>query len=58
MAAKTPTSRVDKLLGSMGYGSRAEMARMGKAALLDPSSLLSRKMVSYVLTIVRPKSKA
>ncbi|MNH26197.1 hypothetical protein D3C79_862320 [compost metagenome] len=34
------------------------LARMGKAALLDPSSLLSRKMVSYVLTIVRPKSKA
>ena len=31
MAAKTPTARVDKLLGSMGYGSRAEMARMGKA---------------------------
>ena len=31
MAAKTPTSRVDKLLGSMGYGSRTEMARMGKA---------------------------
>ncbi|WP_296178695.1 pseudouridine synthase [uncultured Brevundimonas sp.] len=29
--AKIPTSRVDKLLGSMGYGSRAEMARMGKA---------------------------
>ena len=29
--AKTPTSRVDKLLGSLGYGSRAEMARMGKA---------------------------
>lgn len=28
---KTPTSRVDKLLGSLGYGSRAEMARMGKA---------------------------
>lgn len=28
---KIPTSRVDKLLGSMGYGSRAEMARMGKA---------------------------
>ena len=31
MSKKTPTSRVDKLLGSMGYGSRAEMARMGKA---------------------------
>ncbi|WP_447911036.1 pseudouridine synthase [Brevundimonas bullata] len=31
MAAKIPTSRVDKLLGSMGYGSRTEMARMGKA---------------------------
>lgn len=31
MADKTPTSRVDKLLGSMGYGSRTEMARMGKA---------------------------
>lgn len=28
---KTPTSRVDKLLGSMGYGSRTEMARLGKA---------------------------
>lgn len=28
---KIPTSRVDKLLGSMGYGSRTEMARLGKA---------------------------
>lgn len=28
---KAPTSRVDKLLGSMGYGSRTEMARLGKA---------------------------
>jgi 16S rRNA pseudouridine516 synthase len=28
---KVPTSRVDKLLGSMGYGSRTEMARLGKA---------------------------
>ena len=28
---KPPTSRVDKLLGSMGYGSRTEMARLGKA---------------------------
>jgi 16S rRNA pseudouridine516 synthase len=28
---KTPTARVDKLLGSLGYGSRAEMARLGKA---------------------------
>ncbi|WP_332657080.1 pseudouridine synthase [Brevundimonas sp.] len=28
---KTPTSRVDKLLGSLGYGSRTEMARLGKA---------------------------
>ncbi len=28
---KTPTMRVDKLLGSLGYGSRTEMARMGKA---------------------------
>jgi 16S rRNA pseudouridine516 synthase len=27
---KTTTSRVDKLLGSMGYGSRSEMARLGK----------------------------
>ena len=27
---KTPASRVDKLLGSMGYGSRTEMARLGK----------------------------
>ena len=28
---KVPTSRVDRLLGSMGYGSRAEMARMARA---------------------------
>lgn len=28
---KTPTARVDKLLGSMGYGSRTEMARLVKA---------------------------
>ncbi|MBC2837567.1 pseudouridine synthase [Paragemmobacter straminiformis] len=29
--AKVPSSRVDKLLSSMGYGSRSEMARMAKA---------------------------
>ena len=29
--AKSPTSRVDKLLSSMGYGSRKEMARMARA---------------------------
>lgn len=29
--AKTPTSRIDKLLSSMGYGSRSEMARLAKA---------------------------
>ncbi len=29
--AKVPTSRVDKLLSSMGYGSRNEMARMADA---------------------------
>ncbi|MFF5867971.1 glycosyltransferase [Pseudomonas sp. NPDC012596] len=34
------------------------MARMAKAALLDPPSVISRKMVSYVLTICRPKTKA
>ena len=28
---KAPTARVDKLLGSLGYGSRTEMARMGRA---------------------------
>ena len=27
---RIPTSRVDKLLGSMGYGSRTEIARLGK----------------------------
>ena len=27
---KVPTSRVDKLLGSLGYGSRTEMARLGR----------------------------
>ncbi|MFK4058136.1 pseudouridine synthase [Brevundimonas sp. NPDC046655] len=41
MAGKVPTSRVDKLLGSMGYGSRAEMARLGKAGgiVLDGADL-------------------
>ena len=28
--SKVPTARVDKLLGSMGYGSRTEIARLGK----------------------------
>ena len=39
--SKIPTSRVDKLLGSMGYGSRTEMARMGKAGgiVLDGADL-------------------
>lgn len=27
---RTPTSRVDKLLGSLGYGSRTEVARLGR----------------------------
>ena len=38
---KTPTARVDKLLGSMGYGSRTEMARLGKAGgiMLDGADL-------------------
>jgi 16S rRNA pseudouridine516 synthase len=40
--AKIPTSRVDKLLSSMGYGSRSEMARMAKAGgiSLDGADLL------------------
>lgn len=40
--AKFPTSRVDKLLSSMGYGSRTEMARMAKAGgiTLDAAPLL------------------
>lgn len=29
--AQTPSSRLDKLLSSMGYGSRSEMARLAKA---------------------------
>ncbi|WP_292052179.1 MULTISPECIES: pseudouridine synthase [unclassified Brevundimonas] len=39
--AKVPTSRVDKLLSSMGYGSRNEMARMAKAGgiMLDGEDL-------------------
>ena len=38
---KTPTARVDKLLGAMGYGSRTEMARLGKAGgiVLDGADL-------------------
>lgn len=40
--AKLPTSRVDKLLSSLGYGSRAEMARLAKAGgiTLDALPLL------------------
>jgi 16S rRNA pseudouridine516 synthase len=40
--AKTPTARVDKLLSSMGYGSRSEMARLAKAGgiTLDGSRIL------------------
>jgi 16S rRNA pseudouridine516 synthase len=40
--AKFPTSRVDKLLSSMGYGSRNEMARMAKAGgiTLDAADIL------------------
>lgn len=39
--AKGPTSRIDKLLSSMGYGSRSEMARMAKAGgiVLDGAEL-------------------
>lgn len=39
---KTPTSRVDKLLSSMGYGSRKEMARlaMARGITLDAAPLL------------------
>ncbi|MGO4910571.1 16S rRNA pseudouridine(516) synthase [Pseudorhodobacter sp. W20_MBD10_FR17] len=40
--AKFPTSRVDKLLSSMGYGSRREIAQMAKAGgiTLDAADLL------------------
>ncbi|SFH48986.1 16S rRNA pseudouridine516 synthase [Palleronia marisminoris] len=40
--AKTPTSRVDRLLSSMGYGSRTEIARMARrgAISLDAVALL------------------
>ena len=40
--AKIPTSRVDKLLSSMGYGSRNEIARMAKRGgiSLDAANLL------------------
>ena len=39
---RIPTSRIDKLLSSMGYGSRSEMARMAKAGgiTLDDADLL------------------
>jgi len=38
---KAATARVDKLLGSMGYGSRSEIARLGKAGgiVLDGADL-------------------
>jgi 16S rRNA pseudouridine516 synthase len=40
--AKISISRVDKLLSSMGYGSRKEMAQMAKAGglILDGAELL------------------
>ncbi|WP_409019333.1 pseudouridine synthase [Brevundimonas vesicularis] len=41
MSKKASTSRIDKLLSSMGYGSRAEMARMARAGgiMLDGADL-------------------
>jgi 16S rRNA pseudouridine516 synthase len=40
--ARIPTSRVDKLLGSLGYGSRTEVARLGRAGgiVLDGVELI------------------
>ncbi len=40
--AKSSTSRIDRLLSSMGYGSRSEMARMAKAGgiILDAADVL------------------
>jgi len=40
--AKLPTTRVDKLLSSMGYGSRSEMARLARAGgiTLDAAELI------------------
>jgi 16S rRNA pseudouridine516 synthase len=42
IVAKFPTSRIDRLLSSMGYGSRSEVARMAKAGgiTLDSAPLL------------------
>lgn len=39
--AKTPTSRIDRLLSSLGYGSRNDMARMAKAGglMLDGADI-------------------
>lgn len=39
---KTPTARVDRLLSSLGYGSRTEMARMARAGgiVLDGADLI------------------
>jgi 16S rRNA pseudouridine516 synthase len=39
---KTPTARIDKLLGSMGYGSRAEIGRLARAGgvVLDGEDVL------------------
>ena len=44
--SKSPTSRVDKLLSSMGYGSRKEMARLAKAGgiILNGAELLDVTM--------------
>jgi 16S rRNA pseudouridine516 synthase len=41
MSKKIPTARVDKLLSSLGYGSRAEMAKLAKAGgvVLDGADL-------------------
>lgn len=39
---RTPTSRIDKLLGSLGYGSRTEVARLGRVGgiMLDGVELI------------------
>ncbi len=47
--ARIPTSRVDKLLSSMGYGSRTEMARMARAGGITLDAAALRDVTKRIL---------
>lgn len=46
--AKAPTSRIDKLLSSMGYGSRSDVARMARAGRITLDAVKIRDVTKRI----------